>query len=43
MAWVENSKEEFEHCFKHGINGIITDTPSDLRDYLQDRDSIESD
>jgi len=37
FAWVQNTEEDFEYCFKHGINGVMTDKPTLLRQYLKNK------
>jgi len=35
FSWVQNSEEEFEFCFEHGVNGIMTDKPALLSEFLK--------
>jgi len=37
MYWVLNSEQDFTSCAKTGVNGIMTDTPTLLRKYLDAR------
>jgi len=36
FAWCFNIPEDFDYCFKKGFNGIMTDAPNALTEYLQD-------
>ena len=36
--WVLNSEDEFERAFKLGATGVMTDFPTMLRDYLDQKE-----
>jgi glycerophosphoryl diester phosphodiesterase len=35
FTWVQNHEEDFEYCFKKGANGVMTDSPTVLTNYLK--------
>jgi len=37
VAWVLNGEEEFEKAIKQNFTGIMTDKPTNLRDFLKRR------
>ncbi|KRZ63460.1 U4/U6 small nuclear ribonucleoprotein Prp31 [Trichinella nativa] len=40
FLWVLNTPEEFEHAFRVGTDGIITDYPTLLSDFIKNRDNL---
>jgi len=35
FSWVQNDEGMYDYCFKNGVNGVMTDFPTKLGDYLQ--------
>lgn len=40
--WVLNEEEEFKHAIEIGVNGIITDYPTRLIDYLKNNKHVHT-
>lgn len=38
IFWVLNTDEEFEEAFNYGVDGVMTDAPTTLMEYVRKRD-----
>ena len=42
LVWTYNEEKEFEEAFGAGVTGVMTDYPSRLRKFLDEKDAAEA-